>query len=507
MKTKRFFFGLTLLFLLALFFNTNTAIAQDNGPPNATEESGPDQSEPADPGLKVGIDTQVTDSGRSLTPETDILIIDSNVNYENALPKVAFGYTEYGVAYEKDGNIYVTFVKYDGTIMSTYKISWGEGQNGYPDIAFEGSSGLFVVAWEYYFNSSDWDVHCRAVDPFTGAKGDNPIAVSQESVYEYNPSLDCNHDDGSCLVAFTYNSAPNTYIKGRFMDVDSNGVHTPSHDPFLVTTTWAADPNFVSDPLVAWGWNSGAYIVVGTYNIDSGDDFGFFSLVHETYQSVGDQYMTSGTHYLVDPFITSEEGWEWLTYDIVPTDVTYDPCTKKFLALFTHDWEGTSSDFDILFQMVDGAPSMNRVGYPIWIAWSGEIETSGAISFLTNAWYASQYNIGPDRAAITYYRGGDNEGIMTTVIEGNCSTSDPDYAVFDVTGHILVKSPTPLQFAAVDTPAIAGSDGEGKYLIVFKEKYHALNPVQDVRGYIYLAEEEEEEEKLEEQMFLPIIIR
>jgi len=492
MKTKSFLSGLTLLCLLTLVINTNTAVAQDSGPPTITEEGKPDQSDPADPGFKVEFDSEDTDNDRSLTPATDILIIDSDVDYEDAVPKVAHGYTEYGVAYEKNGHIYVTFVKYDGTIINTYPVTWGTAINGYPDIAFEGSSGLFVVAWEYYYSSTDTDVRCRAVNPYSGPVGDHVYAAGATSVSEYNPSLDCNQDDGSCLVAFTYFTDPNTYIYGRFMDIDSNGVHTPSHAPFPVTTTYGGTAiEYVSDPMVAWGWNAGAYIVVGTANMDKGDDFGFFSLVYETHQGIGeDQYMTSGTHYLVDPFISSEEFWEWLDYDIVPTGVTYDPCTQKFLVLFTHDWNGTSSDFDILLQMVDGA-TMNRVGYPIWIAWSEESETSGDISFLTNAFYASFYEIGPDRAAVTYQRGGSNEGIMTTVIEGNCSTSNPDYNVFDVDGHVLVKSPAAhVQFAGVDAPAVAGSDGEGKYLVVFKETIPALDPVEDIRGVIYHAQDE-----------------
>jgi hypothetical protein len=495
MKTKKFFFILALLCLLALFIQTNTAIAQDDGPPTETDEVVPDQFDPPDPGFKFNINTQVPDNDRSLAPVTDLLIIDSDVNYEDAVPKVAFGYTEYGVAYEKNGNIYVTFVKYDGTILNTYLISTHEGENGYPDIAFEGSSGLFVVAWESYYSSTDIDVLCRAVDLHDGPIGEGSNYVSGNTdADEYNPSLDCNHDDGSCLVVFTYYQDPNTYFYGRFMQINSvDGVHTPYHPPFPVTTTSGGSAiSFISDPMVAWGWNAEAYIVVGTANMDDPyDDFGFYSLVHETYQSTGDQYMTSaGTHYLVDPWISDEEDWEWLDNDIVPTDVTYDPCTKKFLVLFTHDWYDDASDFDILLQMVDGVPTMTRVGFPIEIAFTMESETSGAISFLTNAWYASQWDIGPDRVAISYHLGGDNGGIMTTIIEGNCSTSTPYYPHSFFSDHILVQPPSQFMFADVDKPAVTGSDGEGKYLIVFKEKYHAFNPVQDVRGYIYLAQDE-----------------
>ena len=462
MKMKNLVLFFSILCLLTLSFTPNIASAQDEEPPSQTEDGLSDQTSPAIPGFKVDTNPLSTENNRSLSPATDLLIISSDIDYEKTEPKVAFGLTEYGVAYEKDGNIYVTFVKYDGTILNTYLISTHDGENGHPDIAFEGSSGLFVVAYEDYYISGNIVILCRAVDPNSGPVGNESSVADTLGEDDYSPSLDCNHNDGSCLVVFTAYESPISNIMGRFMQIDSNGVHEPYHSPFLVTTTYGGTAiSSVSDPMVTWGWNAGAYIVVGTANMDTGDDFGFFSLVHETYQSTGDQYMTSGTHYLVDPFIDGEEGWEWLTNDIVPTSVTYDPCTEKFLVLFTHDWNGTSTDFDLLLQMVDGVPTMNRVDYPIWIAWSSESETSGDISFLTNAWYASQYDIGPDRAAVAYHRGGDNEGIITTVIEGNCSSSNPYYSVLDISDHVLVRSPYNVQFAAVDGPVAAGSDGEG----------------------------------------------
>lgn len=474
MKPKYHLYLSALLFV-ALLLNVSAARAQVIEPP--LEENG-ESSQDVSPdfGIKENGERQTSATNRDIVPVSNILhIADESENEEKS--SVAYGYSEYGIAYLVDSEIYVSFFRYDGLAIGNYEISGTTGNaSWYPDIAFEGSSGLFVVTWQS--QESNYDVLCRAVHPQLGPQG-SIIEVASTSASEMGPALDCNHNDGSCLVAFAYHETYDS-IQGRFMNVSSSGVSAPAHSAFTIIN----NGNYLRQPFVAWGWNAGTYgIVVQDY--DANPDIGLYTHVYDTYQSGG--YQTLHGQVLMTPS-------EWTDHNIEPTGLTYDPCTENYLALFTHDFEGNGSDLDIYLKPFS-ADSTYKVSDPITIAYTGDIEELGAISFMTNAW-AAQYGIGPDEIAVAYYNYDD--GILTTIIKGNCSTSNPEYTVRDEGDHVVVREVGYPTFS-INEPSVSGSSGNGEYMVTWTDENDdiAVNS-DDIYGRIFFSE------KLG---FLPLILK
>ena len=421
MKYKYLTF-LTLLFILGLLFHATTVNAQVIAPPSE-EEADSNRGTPPNFEIKKESERSTSENNRDIVPTTNVLAIADDESEDEMFSRVAFGYSEYGIAYLLDSEIWVAFYRYDGVLINRYEISAGDANASYyPDIAFEGSSGLFVVAWQSY--ETDYDVLCRAVHPQLGIQG-SIVAVANTSESEMGPALDCNHDDGSCLVAFAYHGSSSELVQGRFMNVSSgSGVSAPSHSAFTIIN----NGDYMRQVSVAWGWNANTYAVVAQAYMGTDPHYGVYTHVYETYQSSGDQYLHNSI------YLASSA---WTTNSVIPTDVTYDPCTQNYLALFTHDYSGDGSDLDIWLKPFS-SDSTYKVSDPIVVAYNNDTEDNGTISFMKNAWSA-QFGIGPDEIAIAYYN--DSEKIITTVVKGNCSTSSPDYAVLDDSEHLVVRTP------------------------------------------------------------------
>ena len=397
-------------------------------------------------------------------------------------PEVAYGYSEYGIAYLMDDEVWVTFFRYDGIEINTYRISDGTGEASYScDIAFEGSSGLFVVAWQNYDYSS-YDVLSRAVHPQMGPQG-SIVSVADTSEAEMGPSLDCNHNDGSCLVAFNYHDGYDA-VKGRFMNVSSSGVSAPSHSAFIIIN----NGEYTRELSVAWGWNAGTYGIIVQVYMGLDPSYGLYTHVYDTYQSGGDQ-MPHNPIYLTPT--------DWTDYDIIPTDLTYDPCTQNYLALFSHPYNGDDNDHDIYMKPFS-ADSTFKISDPIKVSYTSNNEHSGAISFMTNAW-AAQFGIVPDEIAVTYEREpGFPYGIMTTIIKGNCTPASPEYTVVNWWQHMSIRT-TGAITTDIGEPAVSGSGGNGEYMVTWTDDNSGINTnSDDIFGMIL---------RSEKLFYLPLLLK
>ena len=494
MKRKVFFNFVTLLTLGGMLIFAPRALAQDDPP---GEDQGADRMiEPSkaylplktsydksfDSDLSMGLDKE-----RAITPETGILDIATSTEHEDD-SDVAYGYSEYGVVYNRKGEIYIQFVRFDGVIGNKYLLSNGSGRSSSPAVAFEGTNNLYVVAWQYDFGGTgdDYDISARAVSPY-GIVGDEAY-VTESFNLETDPDLDCNHDDESCLVVFSYEDTPD-YIKGRFLDVSTlNGVTNSVHAAFRVSTTSTGRDG--EEPFIAWGQDIDRYMVA--FNSPGGGGnkaVAAYTLIYDTYQGPVNQYVMTSKVLLDKP------------YDVKVTGVTYDPVTERFLALASYDCEGDGSDSDIYLVIIRKCGANEDLsGFPV--ATLPCNETMGSISFLTNAW-AAKYDTGPDKVAIAYCSDlGGKSYVVTTVIKGNGSKTNPSYEIPEENDHMIVKEASSVFHSLVEKPAVAGSDGSGLYLVTLTDDVPAFSPVEDILGRIM-----RDSSSTDNNIFLPLFIK
>ena len=154
------------------------------------------------------------------------------------------------VAHTLDGEIYV-FIYYYGVWIDRFLVSDGGSHSSTnPDIAYEASSGLFVVVWQKYHVSELWGVNAVAVDPLNRTVGSIIEVVPVSDRDETNPSIACNYMDSSCLVAFS-SHGEDDYIGGQFIGVSPDeGLSLISEFDFPISTLFNE-----FDPHVAWGGN------------------------------------------------------------------------------------------------------------------------------------------------------------------------------------------------------------------------------------------------------------
>jgi hypothetical protein len=478
---KKFFILIGLLLLSGALLLTSNVIAQ-GGPPS---ENGTTLDEPVF-NKNIAPDKATPSFFRGIKPKTGILDIAVSDDYESD-SDVAFGNNVYGIAYERGGHIYVAFFNISGHFLSQDQVSIGPANHSNPAIAFEGTSNLFVVAYEYNVGGGDIDIYARAVSAFSGSVGlEKYLAISDYS--ETEPDLDCNHDDTSCLVVFSYSSTTSKYIKGRFVNVSSLGIGPIGDNPFRVSAI-----NNMVNPHIAWGWKNGRYMVVYHYTPSSGDDVSVYTHVYDTYQSSGNQNIF-GCTYLINPGTGPNE----LPNDIFVTGITYDPVSEKFLTLVTYDYYGDGSDMDLLLLVNSASEKLRHTPDRVIANWSAD-ETLGSISFLTSAWSA-QSGTGPDKVAVAYLRELTTTEIVTTVITGNGSKTNPVYEIPEEVDHVLVKGASGIFGSFVTDPAAAGSDGSGLYMVTLTDHIPGFAADdEDIKGMIF--------QDSDNNVFLPLILK
>jgi hypothetical protein len=178
---------------------------------------------------------------RAVSIESGLIYIASSFDNEY-WPSVAHGGNYYMAVYAYNGNIYAKFYSNSGAYQNTHTVADWSVDCGYPTVAYEAKSGLFLVAYEYYYGISDHDIYVQAVSPTTGKVGVSRVAGS--SLHdEWYPNVACNPISGSCLVAYQHNQEYR--IKGKFFTLSSTGIpafssvydltgSTESRRPYLV---------------------------------------------------------------------------------------------------------------------------------------------------------------------------------------------------------------------------------------------------------------------------------
>jgi len=473
-----------LLVLFTLFSSFQFANAQDKDPPPEPAidpQTKPLQSNTSFPNASPPPQEKTDSIDRSTSPSSQRSVADdSGLFYigDKQDPATAHGGDYYAVAYIEDGALHVTTFTEDLLEKNTF--SDLSGQASIPDIAYEASTGLFIVVWQYDYNNdgSDFDVRALALDPhpFVGQIGTVQWVAYSSSHHETMPSVDCNSGDSSCLVAYTYIGTGSPNINGRFMDMTASGVSGTNDPNFEISTSIG------NDPIVAMG--DDGYLVAYTWDDLSAPPYEawpVYSHVYPTYQSSGNQYM-HGTLFLVNEGDLNDD------YDKYSTGVAYDACADKFVVTFTYDWNGDGSDLDIGARPVH--KSAGVVYDRFWIAASTAQEDAGDISFIED-YHLTGTPPHASKLVVAYsqWDGTLPEGIYATDLLSNCSESNPSYSKDPTWEHFLVVEPSPIFGSNVSGPSITGAGGYKQFLVAWSDQTAGMTYDYDVNGRLMDASE------------------
>ena len=460
MKTKNI---LIILTILCLFFTTSTALAQTEDPPPKKHEEPPIETQQAEP-VQTEPQNPTTPSPDFMPPPPD-KYIDESTSRSSSNREVSevdsfdigvvSGITErnsdvashngvYAVAYEKNGEIIVAYII--GDMIVRYTLSNGLGRSYYPAIAYNAAWGLFITTWQYDYagNGSDYDVRVRA-STSTGAIGDDDIWVASSEYHETNPDIACNPYDGSCLITYEYKvqGYSTTNIHGRYMDTTVS----VNPDNFELTSLNAVGPH------VAWSDYGSSYLVAYTWTSSGGEAFPVYTVLYDTWQGSASASKIKASAYGVDTGWYDDNG-----HDKYATGVAYDFCSEKFIIVYTYDYYGNGTDYDVHASATNS--NGNTLYGPFYIATTSGQESDADISFITEP-TPSIANAASCKLVTTYIRSEyyDENGIMTTDIEGNCSYNAPDYTTDWGGDHLLIDEPSISFGSGVFAPAISGGNG------------------------------------------------
>jgi hypothetical protein len=349
------------------------------------------------------------------------------------------------VVYDLLGNIYAAVYSNEGVYQTTHTVAeCRDPAIGFsnPSVAYEASSGWFLVAYET-FESIPANIRVNAVSPITGAK---PSWEWLTTTADWNPSVACNPDNGSCLVV--YETDWKTMIKGVHYYLDSTGIIGNSGTPFDLT-----DVNNVWFPNVAWGKGTGNYLVTYNWTDGFGEDFPMFTHVHDVPIS-GNQWL-HGNEYLIIPGSLGPYG----KYNY---GVTYDPCTQYYVATFHYDWWGLGTNYNLWAVAVHG--QLPSTADPFPVAYSPANERFGAINFVTDD-HLTPACSSMDKLVIAYLN--DDVGIMAAELRGNNNPADPRYHVVSMWWHLVVQFNTP-SIQISDPIAISSGSQRAEMFIVYR---------------------------------------
>ena len=458
--------------ILCLLLSPASVLAESENPPPKktkepsieTQQAEPIQTEPQIPTLSTNTtfptppEKEIIDTSSRMSSDREISVVDSfDIGVLSGVSErhsdVAHSDNVYVVAYEEDGAIVTAkIIDYGGSVAIYWNTIYdGDESSYFPSIAYEAGTGLFVITWQYDFsgNGSDYDIYARALNPWSGPVG-SAVTVASSYDQETRPDIACNPYDESCLIVFNFDDGDEN-IYGRYMDITSSGVSDSS--PSLVEIT---DIDRSTGPHVAWSNYGSSYLVAYTWtdNID-GETFPVASVLYDTYQG------SSSASIMADEWPAVGIGadpWYDDLHDKSTTGVAYDFCSEKFIIVYTYDFFGDGTDYDIHASATnsDGA---NLYG-PFTIAGSSAQETGADISFIADPIPAIA-NDAPCKFVTAFSRSGHSsgiDGIMTTEIKGNCSYSSPDYTTPPSSEHILVAEPSGPFGSGVLSPAIIGGN-------------------------------------------------
>jgi hypothetical protein len=377
------------------------------------------------------------------------------------------------VVYAHNGNIYAKVYSNTGVWQYTHTVADHTKDCGYPSVAYEASTGLFLVAYEHYLSSSDHDIYVAAISPTAGKLGSTRV-VAFSVDHEWYPDVACKHTNGTCLVAYQHNAEYR--IKGKFFTLSSTGISAESGIYNLTAATNAGFPH------LAWGVGTGYYMVTYTWMDSGGESFPMYNKVYDYPVTAGDQHIHNNA-FVVSPTFFSNDN------DKYNYDVAFDPCTRKFLVSFYRLWGPNDND---VYAVAKHSSSLASGFTPFSVAASFDNEYAGAISFVTDG-YLTPACGSMDKLVVAY----DNNtvGIKAADLRGNSSTTNPVYVRDDYNRHLVVE-PINASYSLINYPAI--SSGRYGELMIAYEPYWTSRGDGDIWARIV---------EVRERTYLPLTLR
>jgi hypothetical protein len=397
-------------------------------------------------------------AARTVHPVSGTIYIANSID-EDWWPAVAHGGGHYMVVYTHNFDIVARVYSDTGGYQSTHTVADFPNNCENPSVAYEASSGLFLVTFEYYWSETDHDIYVQAVSPTTGNRGG--VSTAGTTVYnESYPDVDCKHTNGTCLVAYQHNHEYR--IKGRFFTLTNMGISAMSAIYDLT------DAKQSSGPALAWGKGTGYYLVTYKWSF-TGKNQAMYSKVYDSPVSSGDQYV-HGNAVVDNPSVGLNNKFS--------TDVAFDPCTQTFVVSFHYDYAGDASDIDI-YAVAKNAGS-SAFGYiPFSVANSIQNESQGVISFVTDNHLAPKCGA-MDKLVVAYNN--FQVGIKAADLRGNSNTADPLYARDEYFNHLVVASNSGSWIKI--HPAISSGSAQAEMFIAYNPLYQYSPWDNDVWGRI-----------------------
>jgi hypothetical protein len=456
MKFK--FLSLLLILTLATAFTT-PVFAQDITPPPDAEPQiselspyapveGPEINKQPLPEATGSEDRGVRPQPRNL--------VEVETRWQDQYSAADHGGNYVAVAHNSDGDIRV-FLYYYGAYIHRFEVSNGNGNSYNADIAYEASSGLFIVTWQTLHDTEGWNIQAVAVDP--NSWGDHIVGdivdVASSSWDETDPSVDCNYYDHSCLVAYNQDNGSTYRIDGRYMFLDpTNGIVTGSSSPNFAISTLNNEHN----PNVAWSEPNQNYMVAYTWPATGGgEQYPVHSVVME-YYDYGTPPVLVGTSYAI--------ATDWLEHtNKFVTGIAYDNCSENYVIVFTHDYYDDGTDYDVFVTVIDGD---NYLLHGLTtIAASSATEHSADISYIKDADVAES-DPTPDKLVLAYVRNSylDLNGVIATDLRGNCNPTTPSYEIDIGLEHSVVMNSEGSELR-IQQPSITGSNNWWEFFVAF----------------------------------------
>lgn len=383
---------------------------------------------------------------RGIYPVSDEFLIAETKDIE-PFSAVAYGGGRHVVVYVKENieeieSIYATVVS-DGETgqLEVYPVSNQTVDCGQPAIAYQANKGLFIILYA----CEQKDIFAQVFSPANGFIRPAHLVSEGEEDKGY-PAIACNQHDGICLVAYLQNGEN---IKGRYIEVTGDGIGALSEFYQL------AEGDQVGQPLLAWGRDEGTFLLTYHERLASGE-------VRPAYTHVYDQYDPLAAEMLLHPSTPLLPGGLFSPgHDAFISDITFDPCTEKFILTIDYDAVGEGHNFDLWATVVDARDPVVDEVFPI--ADSPVSEHGGAIRFVT-ADHGLPACGGMDRLVVAYINA--EVGLMAAELRGNSNPTDASYTVDPVDQHLLIKN-HPNMFRITDSNLSSSVEGN-RVLIVYE---------------------------------------
>lgn len=381
--------------------------------PQAPDMLGPDIPYLGESREETLSDSNLFQTPRGIDPVTAPFPIADTAAWEYH-PSVAYGFGNYLVVYSRSGHIHGSVYDNFGTLLRTFLIDNWRDDFGVPRVAFNRTTGYFVVVY-----------HRTSVDEITVATvsaedGQRVFELDFPGVGYKNPDVACVNPDNTCIVVFETNG----FIQGRYITINStNGSFAPTTPQNFSTASGER-------PFIAYGGGNFAMI---TFTWTSGGErFPLYNAVWASHQSTA---FIGASNY-----VRNFSGAPWEGTDKYATGITYDPCTDKFVLIFDHIH--TPGEIIDVYGAAIGASLPFANHWNGLFAWNPRRQRSGGISFVAEG--SVSQTCGAMNKLVVAYTDLNQTSIYAVEVVGNNDTTDPSYSnSISSSDHFLVHDLSP----------------------------------------------------------------